>query len=307
MMYDIIGDIHGHADELKALLERLDYIKVDGIYRHLERTPIFLGDFIDRGPKIRETLQVVRPMIDSGTALAVMGNHEFNFLCYNREVVKDKFLREHNDDNDKQVKSTVEAFEGKKDELENYLQWFYTLPLFLELDGFRIVHACWKPDTISQLQNLLLNDRLTPDLLIEAGTKETELYESIEVTLKGPEKDISPDFFYDKEDKRRTKSRVKWWLNPDGLKKSDYYIGSSMDTLLPLDMQQGWYYRKDEKPVFIGHYWKEGELQLESSNVCCVDYSVAKPKKDTPNPRLVAYRWRAGKLEKENLVIEDRH
>lgn len=43
---------------------------------------IFLGDFIDRGPKIRETLQIVRAMVDAGTALAVMGNHEYNAICF---------------------------------------------------------------------------------------------------------------------------------------------------------------------------------------------------------------------------------
>ena len=48
-MYDIIGDIHGHADELEKLLEKLDYSWTDGCYRHSNRKVIFLGDFIDRG------------------------------------------------------------------------------------------------------------------------------------------------------------------------------------------------------------------------------------------------------------------
>ena len=64
-MYDLIGDIHGHADALQQLLRQLGYSRREGVYRHPERTTIFLGDFIDRGPKIRETLEIVRPMIDS--------------------------------------------------------------------------------------------------------------------------------------------------------------------------------------------------------------------------------------------------
>ena len=79
-MYDLIGDIHGHAEELAALLEMLGYRKSAGVYRHPERQAIFFGDFIDRGPRIRETLEIVRTMVEHGSALAVMGNHEWNAL-----------------------------------------------------------------------------------------------------------------------------------------------------------------------------------------------------------------------------------
>jgi hypothetical protein len=72
--YDIIGDIHGHAAKLQRLLQRLGYEERDGIYRHASRQLIFVGDFTDRGPEIRRTLQIARAMIDAGTARAVMGN-----------------------------------------------------------------------------------------------------------------------------------------------------------------------------------------------------------------------------------------
>ena len=65
--YDIIGDIHGHADELHALLDILGY--GNGTASHAEgRKVIFLGDFIDRGPKIREALETVRGMVETGNA-----------------------------------------------------------------------------------------------------------------------------------------------------------------------------------------------------------------------------------------------
>jgi predicted MPP superfamily phosphohydrolase len=80
--YDIIGDIHGYADTLRALLAKLGYTERAGVYRHAERIAVFVGDFIDRGPKIRETLRIVRAMADSGIALAVLGNHEWNALRY---------------------------------------------------------------------------------------------------------------------------------------------------------------------------------------------------------------------------------
>jgi hypothetical protein len=73
-MYDLIGDIHGHADELVQLLEVLGYRKHGTTYSHPERKVIFLGDFIDRGPKIREVLEIARSMMEEGKVLAVMGN-----------------------------------------------------------------------------------------------------------------------------------------------------------------------------------------------------------------------------------------
>ena len=61
--YDIIGDIHGHSDELEALLVKMEYRFLDGCYRHPDRVVIFLGDFIDRGPKQRRVLQIVMSMV----------------------------------------------------------------------------------------------------------------------------------------------------------------------------------------------------------------------------------------------------
>ena len=69
-MYDIIGDIHGHAAELKLLLEKLGYRNDAGSYSHPARRVLFCGDFIDRGPEIMETLRLVRQMCDSGAAQA---------------------------------------------------------------------------------------------------------------------------------------------------------------------------------------------------------------------------------------------
>lgn len=51
VVYDIIGDIHGHAGPLKQLLDRLGYVESDGVWRHPSRRALFLGDYIDRGPE----------------------------------------------------------------------------------------------------------------------------------------------------------------------------------------------------------------------------------------------------------------
>ncbi len=79
--FDIIGDIHGCYDELFMLLEKLNYqvtinehnIKV----KHPEgRKVIFLGDLVDRGPKVVEVLKLVMSMCDSRIAYCVKGNHD---------------------------------------------------------------------------------------------------------------------------------------------------------------------------------------------------------------------------------------
>jgi hypothetical protein len=79
---DIIGYIHGCADSLRRLLAKMGYALRDGVYSHRDRTAVFLGDFIDRGPSQREVIEIVRPMVGSGSALSVMGNHEFNAIAY---------------------------------------------------------------------------------------------------------------------------------------------------------------------------------------------------------------------------------
>ncbi len=94
--YDLIGDIHGHAQELQQLLKQLHYTLNDvGVYTHAKgRRVIFCGDLIDRGPDAREVLQIVRSMVDNGSALIVMGNHEYNMICYHTWV-DGHFLRPH--------------------------------------------------------------------------------------------------------------------------------------------------------------------------------------------------------------------
>ena len=76
--FDIIGDVHGCCDELEALLEQLGYQREDGaVWAHPEgRKVIFVGDLVDRGPRIVDTLTTVMSMSRAGTALCVPGNHD---------------------------------------------------------------------------------------------------------------------------------------------------------------------------------------------------------------------------------------
>ena len=55
-MYDIVGDIHGHAVELKKLLAQMGYQSDRHAYRHPSRKIVFVGDLIDRGHEFSAVL-----------------------------------------------------------------------------------------------------------------------------------------------------------------------------------------------------------------------------------------------------------
>jgi protein phosphatase len=83
--FDIIGDIHGCFDETVELLQQLGYqITEDGdTYQVIPpegRQVIFLGDLVDRGPKIPQVLKLVMKMTADGTALCVPGNHDLKLV-----------------------------------------------------------------------------------------------------------------------------------------------------------------------------------------------------------------------------------
>jgi protein phosphatase len=75
--FDVIGDVHGCADELEELLALLGYETDEGAHVHpAGRRAVFVGDLVDRGPRILDTVRLARAMVDRGSAFAVPGNHD---------------------------------------------------------------------------------------------------------------------------------------------------------------------------------------------------------------------------------------
>lgn len=299
---DLIGDIHGHADELEALLKKLGYARRNGSYAHPERTVLFVGDYIDRGPQIRETLVLVRGMVEAGQAIALMGNHEYNALCYHTPDGKGGFLRAHTPKNTHQHEGTLAAFAAHADEWKETFAWLLTLPLYHETDRFRAVHACWDAQHIATLRARLVNDRLTEALLHEASAPGSVLYTAVEETLKGKEVKLpAAHAFKDKDGHHREELRVRWWVDPVGATYRE--LGFPPHEGLPdhpVDAAPFGgrpHYFADEVPVFFGHYWLQHAPMLQRENICCLDYSVAK------QGRLVAYRFDGeGELDAGKLV-----
>ncbi|MCB9015756.1 MAG: metallophosphoesterase [Lentimicrobiaceae bacterium] len=301
-MTDLIGDIHGHADKLEELLLKLGYAKNNGAYAHPDRKVVFVGDYIDRGPKIRETLQIVKAMVDNENAIALMGNHEYNALCFHFQKTTGGHLRKHLIKNIIQHFETIKQFQNRQQEYEDYLEWFKTLPLYYETDKFKAVHACWANNTINYLRKTLVNDRLTDELIYQSVKKGTELNEAIDQTLKGKEIKIPEGIsFIDKDGTKRTEIRIKWWEDPSAMTYRSISVvpieNLPEQPVALSELKSFDFYRDRDKNVFFGHYWLKGEPSLYKKNICCLDYSIAK------GGKLVAYRLNGEEnLDSKNLT-----
>jgi hypothetical protein len=310
MRYDLIGDIHGHSGPLTELLARLGYACSDGVYRHPNRKVIFLGDFIDRGPDQRGVLEIVRPMIDAGVALSVMGNHEFNAIAYHTLDPDDhsRHLRVHSEKHRKQHEAFLEVFEGRSDHAET-IEWFRTLPLWLELDGIRVVHACWDEPMMERLRarHPTVNQYLDDKLLVAASRKGTDEYEAVETLLKGKEVELpNGQSFFDKDGNPRHAVRMRWF-DGEAVTFQDAFLGPenarSHIPEDPIGRDHLIQYSHDAPPVFVGHYWLDTEPYLLAPNVACLDYSVAAKS----GGKLVAYRWDGERrLDNEKFVYIER-
>jgi Calcineurin-like phosphoesterase len=65
--YDFIGDVHGCASMLVDRLVGMGYTRRggSGAYTHPDYHAVFVGDLIDRGPQQRETLELVKAVVES--------------------------------------------------------------------------------------------------------------------------------------------------------------------------------------------------------------------------------------------------
>ena len=293
-MYDLIGDVHGYSQPLAELLEKLSYRQSGGVFRNPKRRVIFLGDFVDRGPNQREVIEIVRPMIDEGEALTVMGNHEFNAIAFYTEDPENpgSHLRPHNEKNRKQHRVFLEAFDGTDDHAD-LIEWFRSLPLWLDLGDLRVIHACWDEGVMGFLEHRYegVNGRLSDELLVAASRRESDEYRAVETLLKGKEIELpAGQSFRDKDGHPRQEIRVRWWDSEAKTYRKAFLGPQSAVSHIPedpIEVEHLIQYSSGEPPVFVGHYWMEGDPELLAPNVACLDYSVASPK----GGRLVAYRW----------------
>lgn len=293
--FDLIGDIHGQADKLFALLSALGFRQRGGAWHHPTRRALFVGDFIDRGPGQFATVDAVRRMVEAGSALAVMGNHEFNAIAWATPDpdVPGAYLRPHDGavgaKNRRQHAAFLAEVEAQPARHREVIDWFMTLPLWLELPGLRVVHACWHPSLMARLRPWLApGERLTPALLVQGSRKGTAEYEALETLLKGEEVALPAGLsFLDKDGHERHEVRTRWWLD-DPQSLGDVAMGvpdAALPALRAWPVPAGLLRPEGAVPTFFGHYWMSGAPRLQSPHMACLDYSAGK------GGPLVAYRW----------------
>jgi hypothetical protein len=232
-------------------------------------------------------------------------NHELNAWAYHTEDLSrpGEHLRPHEPKNVKQHPDTLDQLEP--DELRFHLEWFRTLPMWLDLDeGLRVVHACWDERAIATIAaGLKEHGGVTTAFLASACKKGAPLFAPVDITLKGKEAKLPPPFsFVDPQGHVRTDIRTRWYLPPRGKTYREYALQSDVipcdEPLEPAVIDAAAPYPADAKPVFCGHCWLSATRPaLLAENVACLDYSVAK------GGFLCAYRWDGErKLTDEHFV-----
>jgi hypothetical protein len=304
-MYDIIGDVHGHADLLKILLKKLGYQQLNGCFSHPTRKAVFVGDFINRGPKIRETIGMIRQMVEGGSAYAILGNHEMYAVLYYLRDIEGKYYKRRIPKYQLQINQTLDEFVNFKEELKSHLKWFRTLPMFLDFGKIRIVHACWIDENINMVKEVMTSKKISKTLLREIALNETKFADSFWITCKGIDFELPNNLLiFDDEGRPHRTFRMKWWENPQNKTFKEISIESRFELpayTIPKELiLKREVYRKENPIVFFGHYCLKQGSGIISENICCVDSCVAR------SGRLMAYRWKGeSKLNPSNLVFSD--
>ena len=312
--YDLIGDIHGCGQTLERLLETLGYKKRSGIWQHAYRQALFLGDLIDRGPQIRETLHIVHAMVDAGHAHCIMGNHEYYALAWNTpasEQSTDEYVRAHSKHHTRLHRETLEQFEEHPYDWEDFNEWFLTLPLFIDAQRFRAVHACWDDRLINMLRTRFADGRVNQAFVQQSAIKGSFADQAFNRLLRGVNLPLPHGMSQTSYDGfTRSSFRTKFWHDDesaltygDVVFQPDALPGDLAQEPLPTEyLQHVTGYDAQQPLLFVGHYWRQGQPSLIRPNLACLDYSAVN------GGKLVAYRLdQEQHLLPESFVWVDAH
>jgi len=337
---DVVGDVHGEFDALRALLNVLGY-RVDGSHPD-GRGLVFVGDLCDRGPDSPGVINYVAELIAAGHAQCVLGNHELNLLRGSPKPANGWFFA---DDHDRATGKFLDSRPATAAERESFPEFLAGLPLALERPDLRVVHAAWHQESLAALRRQLrgrsvlhvyqehaaaserwaeatgvrqgakleyqawgrhLSDEsIQVPLLAAIGTMDEQFQMSnpVRVPTSGVERVADEPFFA--SGRWRMVDRVPWW--------HDY---------------------EDDVPVVFGHYWRwsspagaerfsRGERDLFANvahnewlgprrSAFCVDFSVGvryrerarDPGKPFPGRRFLG-RLGAVRWPERELVYDD--
>ena len=269
-----MGDIHGEIDALRDLLGHLGYAD-DG--QHPEgRRLIFLGDLTDRGPDSPAVVEVVKRFVEAGRAQCVLGNHDLNILL--KDVKHDNhwfYGEEWSLDGSDEPTPAVLADEAIR---QTVLTFFKTLPLVLEREEVRVVHACWDDsmvDLARQSSDVValyeqykdqidadhnarreldeIDDEVENQKRNSVKTLEHQNHNPVKVLTSGKERRVEVPF--EASGKLRYEERVRWW---------EEYAAQPL--------------------CVFGHYSNYRGETISSSRAICADFAVAKRWQERKQP-----------------------
>ncbi|QDR69416.1 serine/threonine protein phosphatase [Pseudomonas sp. BJP69] len=282
--FDIIGDVHGCAHTLERLLDTLGYKRVAGVWRHPRRQALFLGDIVDRGPRIREALHIVHDMVEAGQAFCIMGNHEYNALGWVTPALPGSgkaFVREHTPRHARLIDETLAQFAQHPADWHDFVNWFYQLPLFIDAGRFRLVHACWDRQLIEPLRQQYPDGRIDEHFIQASAVSNSFAATVCNRLLRGTDMRLPDGLTLTGGDGlTRAFFRTKFWeedpqtygdivFQPDALpaEVANAPLSHSQKNALLR-------YAEDEPMLFVGHYWRSGHPAPIRPNLACLDYSA---------------------------------
>lgn len=295
MTYTVVPDIHADLERLNWSIAQANGSKM-----------IFLGDLIDAGKLVKKPddlgiLQRVSQLISNGQASCILGNHELNaILFHRRSSTSNASLRSRKEQNSKQHKSFIEVFGVESSDALFWTAWMLEkLPLWLELDGLRIAHACWSEKAIHIVKKRRPSGHLQLEDLEEVAAKTTEFALAVETITSGPEAKLPVGCcFTDNGGNEREHVRLSWW-NAENTTWTKAALSVPDLSQLPNDELPAELtseiYSVDATPVLVGHYKMKGIPNLQSPNASSLDYPMKK----------CVYHWSGeSTLQRKNLTIE---
>src|SRR5699024_2987840 len=109
-------------------------------------------------------------------------------------------------------KKVLKELENRPGDKADMLAWFKTLPLAVEGEGWRCVHACWHPASLAALQRRGRQWFIPEHRWTAAAREGQPEYRAVEQLLKGPEYALPAGAtFRDKDDHVRRHARIRWW------------------------------------------------------------------------------------------------
>jgi len=270
---DVVGDVHGELDALLDLLRHLGY---DRLGSHPEgRRLIFVGDLTDRGPDNPGVVAFVQSLVESGKAQCVLGNHDLNLLLGRKKFDNSWFFGKEFRKYGYLVPQVL-ANDGIRDSIKKFLG---TLPLALEREDVRVVHACWHPTMIE---------------LAKTAESAVTLFEAHRQLIEADHKSRPSLGKFDRKLDHQNRNPVK--VLTSGVKRwfeKPAKLGRKMPKLKRV---RWWEAYSDPQMCIFGHYCMSIGTRYRNGQAHCINFTVGKRWMERPQSssqfktRLAAFR-----------------